>query len=341
MSGKTGIQWTDATWNPVRGCSRISPGCQFCYAEAVAARFSKPGQPYHGLAKMTPRGPQWTGDVRFVPKHIKDPIRWKKPRMIFVNSMSDLFHEKLGTDVLQSVFDVMFEAKHHIYQVLTKRSQRMMELLPHLRYPGGQKWMDRPERHIWMGVSVETQFEEERIEHLVQTPAAVRFLSLEPLLQPIDLSKWLIRDADCPTCRGARVDTCDDPGCPCDGHMHTGEVCGWRGHRRKIHWVIVGGESGPRARRMQLDWVRTIVAQCKEKGVPVFVKQLGSKPQSGWKSRQQPNCGCREAGCPHLLMALPIVMKLKDGHGGDPEEWPEDLRVREFPEHQLGVGATC
>jgi len=246
MGDNTGIEWTDASWNPVRGCTRISEGCRNCYAERVAARFSgfdkngKP-QPYHGLAKMTPSGPRWTGEIKLVPKHLEDPVRWKRPRRIFVNSMSDLFHESLGVDSIQAVFDVIFRAKHHTYQILTKRAKRMFEVMPHVRYATGKKWEVCPEPNVWLGVSVEDQENAEtRIPWLVETPAAVRFLSVEPLLAPVDLSQWLIPK---------RLD-------------------------RGINWVILGCESGPDARPMDLNWARAVRDQCALANVPFFLKQV-------------------------------------------------------------------
>jgi protein gp37 len=162
-----------------------------------------------------------------------EPVHWKKPRMVFVCSMGDLFHEDVGTDVIQSVFDVMFQARQHTYQILTKRSERMSRVLPHLRFPGGTKWQDGPEPHVWVGVSVEDRPRaDERIPELRRTPACVKFLSCEPLLS--DLGKIDLRG---------------------------------------ISWVVVGCESGPGARPMDIDWVRSIRDQCDAAGVRFFFKQ--------------------------------------------------------------------
>lgn len=246
---KGGIGWTDETWNPVRGCSRISEGCRNCYAEAVAARFSglaPDGRPlaYHGLARMTPSGPRWTGALRLVPERLEDPVRWQRPRMVFVNSMSDLFHESLGFDVVQAVFDVIFRAPRHTYQILTKRAKRMAEVLRFVRTPTGLKWEDGPSKNVWIGVSAEDQANaEERVPRLLETPAALRFLSVEPLLGPVDLSPWL------------------------------GPAQLARGVRPGVDWVIVGAESGPDARPMDLDWARAVRDQCARAGVPFFLKQ--------------------------------------------------------------------
>lgn len=244
MSAKTGIEWTESTWNPVRGCSRTSEGCRNCYAELVAARFSGPGLPYKGVARMTPSGPRWTGDLRLIERHLEDPIRWQRPRMIFVNSMSDLFHEKMPFDWIQAVFDVIFRAPRHTYQILTKRADVMAKKLRFVRTPIGMKWEDGPNPNVWIGVSVEDQENAEaRIPRLIETPAAVRFLSVEPLLGRVDLSKWL----------APRL-------------LNRGSVPG-------IDWVIVGCESGADARPMDMDWARAVRDQCLEAKVPFFLKQ--------------------------------------------------------------------
>jgi protein gp37 len=226
MSANTGIQWTDATWNPIRGCSRVSEGCRNCYAEVVAARFSKPGQPYEGLARRTANGgAHWTGKIMFVEKHLEDPLRWRKPRRIFVNSMSDLFHEGVTLEQLYKIFAVMMLARQHTFQILTKRPERMRafltgelerplngvgdsiwfaaralverfpkyddELLAHSEHP---VW---PLRNVWCGVSVEDQKAANlRIPQLLNTPAAVRFLSCEPLLAPVDLVPFLYDEVE-------------------------------------------------------------------------------------------------------------------------------------------------
>lgn len=277
MSDRSTIEWTDATWNPTRGCSRVSPGCANCYAERVAYRFSGPGKAYEGLAKMTKAGPRWTGDLRAPVEKLFEPNHWKRPRRIFVNSQSDLFHEKLSYRVIDDVFAVMAMNGRHTFQVLTKRVDRMHEWFFLVRdgletarrvglraldftcqmvagneYPkhmagGGQ--IDRdgsalpwPLANVWIGVSVENQhYANARIPLLIDTPAAVRFLSCEPLLGPID-----DREADPATWT---LDLLD--------------------------WVIAGGESGPGARPMHPDWARGLRDQCASAGVPFFFKQWG------------------------------------------------------------------
>ena len=166
MSDRSKIEWTDATWNPVRGCTKISPGCKHCYAEAFAERFrGVPGHPY-----------EQGFDLRLVPGKLDEPLRWRRPRTIFVNSMSDLFHERVPTSYIESVFRVMAKASWHVFQVLTKRGSRLEELRDVLDWPV----------NVWMGVSIESPDYLDRSERLAQVPAAVRFLSLEPLLAPLD-----------------------------------------------------------------------------------------------------------------------------------------------------------
>ena len=166
------IEWTESTWNPVRGCTRVSEGCRFCYAERIAARFSGEGMAYEGLAENTKAGPRWTKEVRTVPKLLNEPLKWRKPRRIFVNSMSDLFHEKIELTYIQKVFSVMEKAHWHQFQVLTKRADLLLKYSPKLPWPS----------NVWMGVSVEDSRVTHRIDALRQTDAHIKFLSLEPLL---------------------------------------------------------------------------------------------------------------------------------------------------------------
>lgn len=286
MSDKTGISWTDATWNPVRGCSRVSEGCRNCYAERVAARFSGPGQPYEGLADRDRRGSKWTGVVRLVEDHIEDPIRWKAPRRIFVNSMSDLFHESLEDEQIDLVFAAMLLAPHHTFQVLTKRADRMRRYFeaddlyervlasagyfrrkrPGLNQIGISDPAKHPARWIWLGVSVENQAAaDERIPELLRTPAAVRFLSCEPLLGAVDISAWM------QACRcGGYFSRSHNPSRGCPRH----EV-GKRDHQ--LSWVIAGCESGPGARPCDVAWLRSLRDQCAAAGVHYFLKQA-----KGW-----------------------------------------------------------
>jgi protein gp37 len=247
----TKIQWTDETWNCVRGCSRVSSGCGDstgggCYAERQAYRFSGPGMSYEGLVRMTPKGPRWTGKVVLVEDKLNDPLRWKKPRRIFVNSMSDLFHESLSDESIDRIFAVMgncSEERGHVFQVLTKRPARMLEYMnTRARKAWNGPRMNRssfPPNNIWLGVSVENQeTADERVPLLMETPADVRWISAEPLLGLIDLESV-------PTMEGS------------------------------IDWVVVGGESGPGARPMHPDWARSLRDQCVAAGVPFFFKQWG------------------------------------------------------------------
>ncbi len=172
MATKSNIEWTQSTWNPVRGCTRVSEGCKFCYAERIAARFSKKGFAYEGFAKMTKAGPRWSNKVEPVPELLDMPLKWKKPQLIFVNSMSDLFHDDVPLDFILKVFDTMRKAKQHHFQVLTKRSKRLVKLSSEIQWP----------ENVWMGVSVENQDYIFRIDDLRKTAAKIKFLSLEPLI---------------------------------------------------------------------------------------------------------------------------------------------------------------
>ena len=175
MSGKNGIEWTESTWNPVRGCTKKSAGCVNCYAAHQANRFKGRGKPYEGLAECGPSGTDWTGKISFVEECLDEPLHWRKPCMVFAVSMGDLFHKDVPVEYIARVFDVMYRAERHTFQILTKRAERLVELAPHLPWPP----------NIWMGVSVESAAYVERIDLLREVPAAVRFLSLEPLLGPI------------------------------------------------------------------------------------------------------------------------------------------------------------
>ncbi len=241
MADKTGIEWTEATWNPVTGCSKVSQGCKNCYALREWPRMAgNPATVYYGR--------EFT-DVRCHPERLDQPLRWKRPRRIFVNSMSDLFHESVPDEFIAKVFNVMVEAKQHTFQVLTKRPERMLDFMigssgAGLNYP--------PIPNIWFGVSVEDQeTADQRIPILLQVPAVVRWISAEPLLGKIDLRGWLDVEADCP---------CGEISCLHDA----------------INWVVVGGETGAnKARCMLPDWVRSLRDQCSSAGVPFFFKQWG------------------------------------------------------------------
>ena len=284
----TKIEWADETWNPVTGCSKVSDGCKNCYAERLSHRFGWTDKP-------------WTvgnavENVRLHQERLDKPLKWKKPRRIFVNSMSDLFHEDVPYEFIDQVFDTMVAAKQHTFQVLTKRPVRMKQYMERFmarrkRFVEefyskpedaevrrmGREWAEKPPANVWLGVSVESQqAAEERIPLLLQTPAALRFLSMEPLLGPVDLGKQLGWAAE-----------------------SRSVLNGWHG----IDWVIVGGESGPKARPMHPDWVRNLRDQCQEAGVPFYMKQMGS----AWN---------------------------KKGKGNNLSEIPEDLRMLVLPSYQ-------
>ena len=175
MASESKIEWTESTWNPVRGCARVSEGCRLCYAERIAQRFAGKGLAYEGLATQTKTGPRWTNRIKRVPHLLEQPLKWRKPKLIFVNSMSDLFHEAVSPQYIRQIFDVMKRSDWHHFQVLTKRAERLEELSLEIDWP----------KNVWMGVSVENQDYISRIDHLRKTNAKVKFLSLEPLLGPL------------------------------------------------------------------------------------------------------------------------------------------------------------
>ncbi|MBK9263039.1 MAG: phage Gp37/Gp68 family protein [Polyangiaceae bacterium] len=295
MAQLSPIEWTDASWNPVRGCVKVSPGCKHCYADAFAERFrGVPGHPY-----------EQGFDPRLVPEMLDVPLRWRKPRKIFANSMSDLFADFVPFTYIDAVLVRMLLTPHHTYQVLTKRAARMAEyfarpnlyervldeahavrhIRPELMRIGISNPATSPAQWVWLGVSVEDRkYGGPRIDELRKVPARVRFLSIEPLLEDLgalDLSG--------------------------------------------IHWVIVGGESGHGARTCEAEWIRRIIEQCGEQRVPVFVKQGGgafSDARNGIAGRS-----LRVAQEAQPLISL----RLKHRKGGDLLELPEDLRVREVP----------
>lgn len=285
----TNIEWTDATWNPVTGCSKVSPGCAHCYAETMALTRLTGREGYPGLP-WTPENAATNVVLR--PERLDQPLRWRKPRRVFVNSMSDLFHEQVPVEFIADVFGIMasvtadcgrshrdhddecWAGPRHTFQVLTKRPERMRDVLvEHLpeyvadHFAGDsalsvamevEEW---PLPNVWLGTSIENDRFTDRADHLRDTPAAIRFISAEPLLGPL-------------------------PSLDLSG----------------IDWLIVGGESGHGARPMDPDWVRDLVVMARAAGTAVFVKQLGKV----WSGR-------------------------RIGKGGDPADWPEDLLIREYP----------
>lgn len=306
------IEWADRSdWNPIRGCTRVSEGCRNCYAEGIAARFSGPGQPFHGFAERTPNGPRWTGKVELVEDRLTLPLRWRKPARIFASSTSDIFHESLPDEAIDRIFAVMALAPQHTFQVLTKRPERMRDyvtalhtkrvlkagmvavegkaVIEHYADPADfPLWKPLP--NVWLGVSVEDQATaDERIPHLLATPAARLFLSCEPLLGPVDL-RWIAEPDDEKDgvidallgCNWIEKENGEEfrPARP--GHQDRimrRWVCSPEADilaNRKIDWVIAGGESGPNARGSCAEVetnMRLLLDHCRAAGVPFFGKQ--------------------------------------------------------------------
>lgn len=288
MSANTTIEWCSKTWNPVRGCSRVSPGCDHCYAMGQAHRFAGPGKPYEGLTTIRRGKVDWSGVARFVPGALDEPLRWRKPERVFVNSMSDLFHHSLSFEQIAAVFGVMAACPQHTFLVLTKRPERAVQFFswlaasavsmggPTVNAARGARWFawnfvdesrrefrvhDPEQPWIWplpnvhLGVSCENQeTADERIPLLLKCPAAVHWVSAEPLLGPLNLHLLLCTHAN-----------------PEHPEHKFSLVCNGASDR----WVVVGGESGPGARPFDLAWARSIVEQCETAEVPCFVKQFG------------------------------------------------------------------
>lgn len=326
---ETNIEWTDRVWNCVRGCSRVSSGCDNCYAIREARRHDHAGGSYEGLTRLRSDGAiDWSGVVRVIQEKLEEPLRWRKPSRIFVNSMSDLFHESLRNEDIDEVFSTMELVPQHTFQILTKRPKRMESYIRH------RSQIPRVLRNVWLGVSVEDQkTADERIPLLLQTPAAIRFVSYEPALGPVDFRPFLIRNPSlvvCPKC--LYFTNRAESTCPNDGSPVGPDIA--------IDWIIVGGESGPGARSCDVAWIRDTVHQCREAGVPVFVKQAGSVPTIRDVSPEEYLRNYPEDewpigthfGNPTKDPALNgRVALLKSRKGGDLSEIPDDLRIREFP----------
>jgi protein gp37 len=237
-----------------------------CYAESVAARFSGPGQPYEGLAKTVNGHPRWTNKIMLARKHLDDPLHWRKPRRVFVNSMSDLFHPDVPDSYIHEIFEVMCGAARHQFQVLTKRPERMKDYC--LRF------QPNPLPNVWLGTSVEHQSAaEERIPYLIDTPAAIRFLSVEPMLGPVILD-MIARRSPYHYATGT-LNALTGEWWPALGIQPGAEAAGRFTDDARINWVIVGGESGPNHRFFNPDWARSIRDQCVAAEVPFFFKQHG------------------------------------------------------------------
>lgn len=298
----TTIQWTEQTWNPTTGCDRISEGCTNCYALPMAKRLKGMGQAkYQNDGDPRTSGPGFGLTVH--PDTLDVPLRWKKPRTVFVNSMSDLFHARVPAAFITQVWRTMAVTPQHTYQILTKRGSRLASVLTKVHADLG---LTEPLPNVWLGVSVESQkYADLRIPGLLRAPAAVRFLSCEPLLGPVDLTRIPFQGdvqyvVDALRGRyGLRE--------PKEHFMFGMASLG------PINWVIVGGESGHGARAMDTEWAADLVQQCQGARRAVFVKQLGSV----WA--RDHHVGGKS------------VAAHGDTKGGKPEYWPTDLRVREYP----------
>ncbi len=276
MADNSKIEWTEATWNIITGCSVISPGCTNCYAMKLAGTRLRNHPSRQGLTIPSKSGPVWNGEVRFNKDWLTQPLHWKRPRMIFVCAHGDLFHESVPDEWLDEIFAVMCLAPQHTFQILTKRAKRMREYMislesrpddigmtaaRHVNFEDIPEYDEWPPKHLQLGVSAEDQERaDERILHLAETPAAMRWVSVEPLLGEIDLTKLALQP---------------------EGQYRnglTGECHGFYTDYKNLNsidWVVVGGESGPHARPMQPDWVRSLRDQCKAARVPFLFKQWG------------------------------------------------------------------
>lgn len=353
----TKIQWTDETWNPTTGCSRVSEGCRNCYIERTPP--------------FRMNGRKLGDPVQLHPDRLDAPLHWTKPRRVFVNSLSDLFHWDVPFEFITAVLGVMAVRPDHTFQVLTKRPERMRDYFSWLNERGGlgrfirsirvdgdrtipnffesvtrvAVYRDKVHRakddpwmqvfnmaaciggeslmpNLWLGVSVEDQqTADERIPILLQTPAAVRWISAEPLLGPVDLTKLPIPDdallPEHVTSHGFHFNA-----------LHRDEDTYMHSTKHHLDWVVAGGESGPGARPCDMAWIRSIMEQCKAASVPVFVKQLGKKPMG--LSDDCDRCNLQIDGGSHGVDCSGGSV-LKDKKGGDMAEWPADLRVREWP----------
>lgn len=254
MSEHTAIGWTESTWNPVTGCSRVSPGCENCYAEGLSLRM--------GWSKKAWTAQNAKENVILHPDRINQPLSWTRPRRVFVNSMSDLFHELVPDTFLVECFAVMLQAHGrglgHVFQILTKRPERMRDFM--------SRAFPNPLPNVWLGVSVEDQRRaDERIPLLLETPAVVRFISAEPLLGPVDLYDYLHPSCECELSDPMSAAYQHDEACPAGAG--------------RLDWVIVGGESGPENRPMDLRWITKIALDCAGAGISLYVKQdSGSRP---------------------------------------------------------------
>lgn len=307
MSAKTGIEWTDATWNPVVGCRKVSEGCRNCYAKSLHDLRHKA---YHEGKRMPEQYAEPFEYVRLLPKRLDMPLKWRKPRRIFVNSVSDLFHDAVPDDYIALVMQTIREAHWHTFQVLTKRARRMFawyERWTH-EYPG---FDGRLPNNLWLGVSVENQSAaDERIPYLLEIPNGRRFVSCEPLLGPVNLRAAIDRE------NRVIYDGLDSMRTEYDQSGHT-----FPEPYTKLHWVIAGGESGRNARPMQAVWARSLREQCQETGTPFFFKQWGE-----WCENDQAQVQGRLAKEIWRWLGGNISLRLgtrANGHLLDGREWRE------------------
>ena len=305
MSDKSKIEWTEASWNCVTGCTKVSAGCDHCYAETFAERWR--GIPGHHFEQGF--------DVRLWPERLDIPRRWTRPRRIFVNSMSDAFHDAVPDSFLDDMFAVMADCQQHTFQLLTKRHARMRSYLTNA-------WPD-PLPNVHVGVSAEDQgWAVKRVHALLATPAAVRWVSAEPLLGPIDLRNLKMGN-------GALIDAlCGDVKSP------KGEI--YAACPGSVAWVVAGGESGPGARPMHPAWARSLRDQCKAARTPFFFKQFGA-----WRplrNGEYPPPGETVTMHERGAQSDPILVR-HGGKNGDPDRWPTDLQVREYPGIAQGAAA--
>jgi protein gp37 len=374
MASKTGIQWTDATWSPIRArvkvdaadiaavhgwldlreiclkmaghvgphCEFVSSGCNHCYSCSNNHRCL----PSNGTGLPFDKRSRELVDIFVDEKILLQPLKWRTPKKIFVENQSDLFGEWVPFEMIDRVFAVMALCPQHTFQVLTKRPERMREYMlntdrdsPVGRMESyarslGMPWKDIPSpdwplKNVWLGVSCENQqTADERIPLLLETPAAVRFVSYEPAIGPVDFQRTLWNHVtEHAALRFAK------------------EVDGKTVSLKPIFgldWVIVGGESGAKARPFEVDWARRVVGQCKAANVACFVKQMGSNAQERndriadvWYYAEGSDMDTEAVdGDSYRYQGMPVRLRLKDGHGGDPNEWAEDLRVRQFPAQQ-------
>lgn len=363
----TSIEWTRGddgskgeTWNPVVGCTVLSAGCTNCYAMGVAHRGMRPEHRGLTVLRGHGKGPRWNGTVRFLPERLQEPFSWRKPRRVFVNSMSDLFHEGVTDEQIASVFGVMAGTPKHTYQILTKRLERARAFLS--RCAPALGWITHngndpisfggdgvivgndnawPLPNVWLGASVEDQATaDERIPVLLETPAAIRWVSYEPALGPVNFADIALAGAP-----GGRILK------PLVGLTWGPTERGYTVIAKGAHldWIVVGGESGPRARPFDVAWAASTIAQCRAAGVPVFCKQLGANVRTrnddnftidedppdedfpGWPSHLANEERVEPIGR-DAYQGAPVRVRLRDRKGGDMSEWRTDLRVRQFPE---------